>query len=75
MIKAIGSHIKRNKTRYLALLLGIVSLYLFYIGMKFMFIGAIESSFGMFTGGFGMLALSFIVAVAISKLFTKKKDF
>jgi hypothetical protein len=74
MIKAIGSHIKRNTAMYLAFLLGIVSLYMFYIGIKYMFIGAIDSSFGMFTGGFGMIALSFIVAAAMSKLFVKKKE-
>lgn len=67
------SHITRNRSRYLAFLLGAVSLYLFYLGIKFMFIGAIESSFGMFSGGFGMIALSFIAAAAISKLFTEKK--
>ena len=74
MIKSMRSHITRHKSMYMSLLLGAVSLYLFYIGIKFMFIGAIESSFGMFTGGFGMIALSFIVAAAISKLFTKKKE-
>jgi len=73
MIKAIGSHIKRNEIMYLAFLLGAVSIFMFCIGIKFMFNGAIDSSFGMFAGGFGMIALSFIVAAAMSKLFVKKK--
>ncbi|MBD3791713.1 MAG: hypothetical protein IE918_06130 [Campylobacterales bacterium] len=68
------SHIKRNKAGYLAFLLGIVSLSVFCLGIKFMFVGAIDSSFGMFSGGFGMIALSFIVAASISKLFVKKKE-
>ncbi|MDY0403405.1 hypothetical protein [Sulfurovum sp.] len=73
MKKAIGSHIKRNEIRYLAFLFGTASLSIFCIGIAFMFNGAIESSFGMFAGGFGMIALSFIVAAAMSKLFVKKK--
>ena len=73
MINAIRSHIKRNKTGYLAFLLGIVSLFMFYIGIKFMFHGAIDSSFGMFAGGFGLVSLSFIVVAVISKLFPAKK--
>lgn len=68
------SHITRNRTWYLVFLLGIVSLCMFYIGIKYMFIGAIESSFGMFAGGFGMIALSFITAAAMSKLFVEKKE-
>jgi len=73
MQKAIVSHIKRNERMYLAFLLGVASLCLFCIGIKFMFNGAIDSSFGGFSGGFGMIALSFILAATMSRLFVKKK--